>query len=286
MIILEDIGNKVHYLQEKIASEIYIDLFSKKKIDTSDYILPETIGELFLELNASLTNERFLSFISFIKSEYCSNDSANGKIKDMSSILRVIPELEQLLDNEDNEAAHYLFKYMILVVVIVLTEISIKRGEKTLDLEKYYIKDTLSKAKISQSAIAKEWGIDSDTLSKWFKILFGDNVFKGRKKITFEEYKDIYRRFFYKEIDDNLLKEGVIIDSVDMDKLISLVTFKGNTFSKKDIIELGFDLEREPTTKDYNRAKLILSKEFEYYNQLNKFPNSLACQLIACLKEH
>lgn len=60
----------------------------------------------------------------------------------------------------------------------------------------------------------------------------------------------------------------------------------GKTYSKKDIIEEGFNPDDKPAPRQYDEARKILLKEFPFFDDINKFPASLAFKMISVLKKY
>ena len=141
------------------------------------------------------------------------------------------------------------------------------------------------KINFSQSAIANEWEIDNDTLSKWFLAYYGENIFFNRKKLRLSEYILVFKDLFVLEKDKLSNDTEYIIPENHLDFYSSAV-MKGKTYLKKDIIEEAFNINDDLQPRHYEQALFILSPKFSYYSTLNKFPNSLAHNLIEELRKH
>ena len=137
--------------------------------------------------------------------------------------------------------------------------------------------ELLIKVKFSQSDIAKEFKVDNDTLSKWFEIIYGKNIYYGRKKISLEDYLKIFNDLF--------LESNEVFDVKNRLRAFLNREENGKSYSKKDVIEFGFDLDKEPTSLDYSEAKNILLKDFPFYEKNEKFPYSIALKMINFLKQ-
>lgn len=205
----------------------------------------------------------------------------DSEFNTLSSLLEIMEDLTgALIKNEENIII--MTMQMICYYVHLLTLISIKN--KALIYQK---EDALSflekKIQFSQTAIAKEWEIDNDTLSKWFQIIYQSNPFAGRKRINLPEYLKIYNDFFIREKDRRNTDTEFMISDVNLGYYVS-AAIKGRTYSKREIIEMGFNLDELPAPRHYAQAKKILAGKYHYYSIVNKFPHSLAIELIEELK--
>lgn len=120
----------------------------------------------------------------------------------------------------------------------------------------------------SKNEISKEFGINKRTLNKWLDIVGLGNKYKGKRKIGFDEYTEIFTAFFTSEnenfnINDNLQAYKERID-------------KGLKFSKSKIASL--------TESDYKVQKENL-KKFEYYHFTDVFPYSIATLFVEKMGE-
>ena len=136
----------------------------------------------------------------------------------------------------------------------------------------------MNKIKFSQTDIAKEFEIDNDTLSKWFELIYGKNIYFGRKQITLGEYLQIFRDFFLESNEDFNLDENI-------EKFRSRVLV-GKTYTKREIIDFGFELEDEPKNIHFLEASMVLNKKYSFYDKYDKYPYRIAIQLINFLKEN
>lgn len=158
-----------------------------------------------------------------------------------------------------------------LVRLYVFSEIESNIYKSTLSKELL-----LKKVKFSQTEIAKEFEVDNDTLSKWFELIYGNNIYFGRKQITLEEYLMVFKDLFLEPNEDFNLDEN-------FDKFRRRVLV-GKTYTKKDIIDFGFELDEEPKNNHFLEASKILNEKFSFYDRYDKYPYSIAIQLINFLK--
>lgn len=115
---------------------------------------------------------------------------------------------------------------------------------------------------VTKERIAMEFGCNKRTLSKWFKIHFGDQFSRKDRKITINEYLQIFEAFFLSE-DENLDLNN------DLDKYLKRLK-KGTSFSKSDLAEL--------CSSDLKTQKQNL-KKIAFYSSINKFPYSILNEL-------
>lgn len=201
----------------------------------------------------------------------------------LSDLLIIAPEIMTAM--EENQKSIHIFLYLMMQFKVhFLTVCSLMNKEITYskeDIQRFLDK----KIQFSQSAIASEWEIDNDTLSKWFVAYYGENIFMKRKKLKLSEYLDVWRDMFvlkeHKESSDTpFMIENRLID------FYSSQIMKGKTYLKRDIIEEGFNLTEDLQPRHYDEALKILSPKFSYYSSLNKFPTTMAFDLINELKKH
>jgi len=252
----------------------------------SSEIYPVFIEDRFFEFKNDLPGnfEDFcLKFKSYFNGDNLNNSST---VKDFSfeNLSAVIEKLEDMttLISSSKELVTLLFGWIILLNVHLMTMISIKK-RKLITSKKEILKFFEKKIQFSQTSIAIEWGVNNDTLSKWFVIMYKTNPFAKRKKINLSEYLKIYNDFFIMEKDCKNYDDGFMITDNKIDFYVSAAV-KGKTYTKKEVIELGFDLDNEPITSHYTQARKFLLEKYPYYKLVNKFPNSLALELIEALK--
>ncbi|PTT68618.1 MULTISPECIES: hypothetical protein [unclassified Chryseobacterium] len=202
----------------------------------------------------------------------------------LSDIIVYFPLLIDFIKKNNHPEILQLFiRISILIEIHQKTVASIK-GRKLLlrkeELQLYMEKKIL----FSQSEIAREWEIDKETLSKWLTMIYGENPYKGRKKLSFSEYIGIYKDLFKgKSHHENAQDYFLTEENIDA---YSSVVFKGKTYTKQEMIELGFSLDDEPSPRQYSEARKILLKKFPGYDAVNKYPVSIAQMMINLLKEH
>lgn len=251
------------------ASPIY-QLLIEQEFEEWKPMLPESIDELLINVKNEISNSD-INVNSKLEVEKLLN------LSNISELFEMIDDLIQVVKS-NQDFIFIFFKIFVLIKVFFLSIISLQNKKLT-----YYKDDIVlffnNKIQYSQTAIAKEWEIDNDTLSKWFSVVYGTNPFENRKKINLSEYIQIFKDFFIKKEHVSENESSFMV----MDELLGFynsVAIKGKTYYKKDIIEEGFDLNDDIKPKHYEQAKYILSKKFDYYNSMNKFPFKLADELI------
>ena len=275
--------------------KIFLNLLNQNKysLDSPVYrkysamVYQKIIEERFNEFKDNLP-DTFEDFVDKLK-DYCNQDFHGDRAisfekfesNNLSSIVEKIDDILRFTCN-NKEISSLFVGFMVLFYIHTFTIISIKK--RTLvhskdEVLKFFDK----KIQFSQTAIAKEWEINNDTLSKWFEIMYQTNPFANRKKINLSEYLRIYNDFFISEKDKRRSDDDFMISEDKIDFYTS-AAIKGKTYKKSEIIELGFDLDEKPTTKHYTQARKFLSEKFPYYTLIDKFPNSLALELIDELK--
>ena len=111
---------------------------------------------------------------------------------------------------------------------------------------------------VTKDTIAKEFACNKRTLSKWLRIRFGDRFSRKDRKITINEYIEIFESFFLSE-DENLDLNN------DLDKYLKRLK-KGISFSKSDLAFL--------CSSDLKTQKANL-KDIAFYSSIDKFPYSI-----------
>ncbi|MFD2943260.1 hypothetical protein [Flavobacterium notoginsengisoli] len=114
----------------------------------------------------------------------------------------------------------------------------------------------------TKERIAAEFGCSKRTLLKWLEICFGDRFKRKGRKITIEEYIEIFEAFFSGN-DENLDLNN------DLNKYLNRIE-KGNSFSKSDLAELCYS--------DLKTQKENL-KKIAFYRSVDKFPYSICKEL-------
>lgn len=273
----------LNYLNQKKYS-LQSPLYKKY----SSVIYPRFIEDRFYEYKNDLP-ESFQDFVLKFKKFFDENivDIYNTNIielefDNLSTGIEKIDDVIRFISSSKEEISYLLFGLIILQSVHILTMISIKKRILVYskeDVLKFFDK----KIQFSQAAIAKEWEIDNDTLSKWFEIMYQSNPFVRRKKINLSEYLKMFNDFFIVAT-DRRDKDGDFMISDDKIDFYTSAVVKGKTYTKSEVIELGFDLDDVPTSTHYTQARKFLSDKYPYYTQLNKFPNSWAIEMINELK--
>ncbi|CAD0002373.1 hypothetical protein [Flavobacterium salmonis] len=116
---------------------------------------------------------------------------------------------------------------------------------------------------MTKESIAKEFESNKRTLTKWLEIHFDDRFVRKDRKITINEYIEIFEAFFLKA------EENLDLNR-DQDKYFKRLE-KGVNFSKSDLALLcDSDLK---TLKDN-------LKKIPFYASVNKFPYSTSEKLI------
>lgn len=152
------------------------------------------------------------------------------------------------------------------------------------EIQKELFKISLDKTKLelfkfSQTDIAKEFEVDKKTLAKWLELIGLKEKYIGRKQLSFNEYSEIFRKLFTESNEDFDLKNKFDEYNIRLEDK--------KTLSKKDIIRLGFFIDKSPNGIDYERADEIIgyNNEFNFYSEHDKYPYSIAIKLINYLKE-
>lgn len=261
-------------LVKKYAADLYqVSLSGDLKLFS--HILPASFEDLLNILRDGTLNN--LVFSGRVDMGYYNS------ISTVSQVFEAYDDAKSfILKNRDY---YPLFiKLFVLQKIIFLVALSMQNKKMTY-LENDIVGFLDKKIQFSQASIAKEWDIDNDTLSKWFVIQYGNNIYAGRKKIKFSEYLGIFRDFFILDTHKSVANPEKELGCDDLD-FYNLLAIKGKTYTKKDILEECFNPENELSPRDYEQAKIILGKKFPFYANLNKFPASLAFRLIAELKRH
>ncbi|PWN58128.1 hypothetical protein [Chryseobacterium viscerum] len=276
-LLLEKLDANSHSMDDPkfnhYSSELY-NIFLEGEWKTFRPIFPESFRQLQHDLNAAFNHME--------NSVPDNSIDISLDMKHLSAIIEQYDNLKTILSNYHQYAS--LFIQMILFQKICLLGIiSIQNKKLT-----YQSQDVLNfldkKIRFSQSFIAKEWEVDNDTLSKWFEIQYGTNIFANRKKIKLSEYISIFKDLFILEEHMTDSTSGHLIEADLMDFYNSLA-LKGKTYSKKDIIEECFNPEEKLSTHQYEQARIALEKRFSFYSHVNKYPVSIAFQMISELKK-
>lgn len=261
-------------MYDDYASSIYSDII-KSSFQEFNNILPSNYYDFKIDITTVFSNLK--------SQDVKTNVEISTPINNLSSIMELTDDIRLLFNNNPEHFLTFM-KIFLLQKIHLLTVISLQSKKLT-----YTKTDVLNflenKIQFSQTAIANEWDIDNDTLSKWFLAFYGENVFEGRKRINLSEYLKIFSDFFLIENDEKRETLEYMIPEDQLD-FYNSVAIKGKTYSKKDIIEECFNPDENPSPRQYAEAKKILSSKFNYYSELNKFPPSIAFKLIDELKKY
>jgi hypothetical protein len=118
----------------------------------------------------------------------------------------------------------------------------------------------------SKQEIADEFGIDKKTLKNWLIMVYGEDRYFGRKKLSLLEYRDILERII-------LANNEKIIDISDNFEIYENRIVKGIFYSKFDIIELANSNHKTiySNLSDVNKS---------FYKKYAKFPYSIAKSML------
>lgn len=257
----------------KYSSELY-SIFLNGQWLSFKGIFPES----FQILNKQLK----LEIESFDVAKFHNKAVLPSEYSNVSSLIESIDDIKTIMSDNPQHAGLFL-RIMLFQKIFFLSVISLQNKKLTYESDDIF-QFLDKKIQFSQTFIAKEWEIDNDTLSKWFEIQYGTNIFAKRKRIKLSEYIIIFKDFFILDEHKKDDSSNYAIQTNDIDFYNSL-SLKGKTYSKKDIIEECFNPELEVSPRLYEQAKIILEKKFSYYSHLNKYPTSIAFQLIAELKK-
>lgn len=115
---------------------------------------------------------------------------------------------------------------------------------------------------LTKETIAAEFKCNKRTLTKWLKIYFGDKFVRKDRKITMEEYIEIFEAFFLND-DESLNLNN------DLSKYLKRLQ-EGVNFNKSDLAHL---CDSDLKTQRENLKKIA------YYSYLDKFPYSICKNL-------
>ncbi|MEL1254106.1 hypothetical protein AAEO57_09990 [Flavobacterium sp. DGU38] len=204
------------------------------------------------EIFEMLKNETNLDFWLKV-SEIIQLDTITGVIKTSSSLQESADELMNLITDHDGIKK-------IFEMQKPLAEYNFKTVFNT-DLQGKNIDECKERTKglvfVTKETIAKEFECNKRTLSKWLREHFGNRFSRNNRKITINEYIEIFEAFFLSE-DENLDLNN------DLDKYLKRVE-KGMSFSKSDLAWL--------CSSDLKTQKGNL-KKIAFYSSINKFPYS------------
>ena len=276
-------------LNEKLKLNDY-NPDSPRYMEFATIIYDQIINEHFQEFKGELP-ATFSAFMEDIKGVFkeLENIKLSGNMKlppsihNVSAVMESIDDIMALIQN-NREHLPIFFKIFILQKLHVLTAISIQSNRVlyTSDEVFHFLK---KKIQFSQAEIAKEWEVDNDTLSKWFAVQYGSNIYAKRKKINLSEYLNIFNDFFVLE-EDQRTKESDKMMKIEKIDFYSSLALKGKTYTKKDIIEECFNPDENLSSRQYDEARNILISKFNFYEDLNKFPAAMAFKMIKVLRQY
>lgn len=116
---------------------------------------------------------------------------------------------------------------------------------------------------VTKETIAKEFDCNKRTFTKWLEIYFGDRFVRKDRKITIEEYIEIFEAFFLND-DENLDLNN------NLNKYLNRLE-KGVNFNKSDLAKL---CDSDLKTQKENLKKIA------FFSSINKFPYSI-CENLA-----
>ncbi|OOV18231.1 hypothetical protein [Flavobacterium sp. LM4] len=138
---------------------------------------------------------------------------------------------------------------------VLATSFDINLKGKTKEESKILLKKI---AYITKETIAAEFKCNKRTLTKWLKIYFGDRFVRKDRKITIDEYVEIFEAFFLND-DESLNLNN------DLSKYLKRLQ-EGVNFNKSDLALL---CDSDLKTQRENLKKIA------YYSYLDKFPYSI-----------
>lgn len=271
--------NTQSFSPETPLYNVYAQKIYQLVVQNEFAVVQDFLPEQFTDFKVILENDILTAEPPHIRSTI----SPEIPLLTLSDLLIIAPEIMAVFeDNERN--IHILLYFIIQTKVHFLTVCSL------MNKEIIYSKDEIQrfldrKIQFSQSALASEWEIDNDTLSKWFVAYYGENIFMKRKKLKCSEYLSVFKDLFVLQKHKESNGTSYMVENSMLDFYASEI-MKGKTYLKKDIIEEGFNLNEDLQTRHYDEALRILSPKFSYYSTLNKFPTALAYDLIEELKKY
>lgn len=241
----------------RIQHDCYADF--KKKPEFASYMVENDFSSFVSNFIQNLKEDQKKKFKIF----------ATSKFEQISDVFELKTNLMKLVTNdletEENEVFVMKFSLFFLIGKSVIGS--------------YCTKEVMmAKIKFSQTEIAKEFEIDNDTLSRWFELIYDKNIYFGRKQITLGEYFQIFKDLFLEPDEDFNLDENI--------EKFSKRVLIGKTYTKREIIDFGFELDEAPKNMHFLEASKILNKRFTFYDTYDKYPYSIAIQMINFLKEN
>lgn len=186
------------------------------------------------------------------------------KFNNITDLIDAAYKLEQNRDLQSLITDHQGLK-MKLTIQISFAEYYLKtlfgidlegksRVEKKIPLKKIFF--------LTKETIAAEFNCNKRTLTKWLEIYFGDRFVRKDRKITIEEYLEIFEAFFLND-DENLDLNN------DLNKYLKRLK-EGINFNKSDLALL---CDSDLKTQRENLKKIA------YFSCLDKFPYSICKKL-------
>ena len=111
-----------------------------------------------------------------------------------------------------------------------------------------------------------------------FTIKSGLFTNNGKHCLIFNSLSLIFKDLFLEPDEDFNLDENI--------EKFSKRVLIGKTYTKREIIDFGFELDEEPKNIHFLEASKILNKQFAFYEKYDKYPYSIAIQMINSLKEN
>lgn len=258
LIQLQKITNNIPQQEiVRIQNDSYADF--KKRPEFASYMVENDFSSFVSNFIQNLNEDQKKKFENF----------ATFKLEQISDVFELKSNLNNLVATnlESEEDKLFVMKFGIFFLI----------GKSV--ISSYCSKELmLSKIKFSQAEIAKEFEIDKDTLSRWFELLYGKNIYFGRKQITLGEYFQIFKDLFLAPYEDFNLDENI--------EKFSKRVMIGKTYTKREIIDFGFELDEAPKSNHFQEASKLLNKKFAFYDMYDKYPYSIAIQMINYLKEN
>lgn len=209
-LLLEKLDTNSHSMDDpkfiNYSSELY-KIFLEGEWKTCRPIFPESFSQLQKDLNAA--------FKSMENSVPDNSIDIDLDMKHLSAIIEQYDNLKTMLINY-HQYANLFLQIILFQKICILSIISIENKKLTYQSEEV-LNFLDKKIQFSQTFIAKEWEVDNDTLSKWFEIQYGTNIFANRKKIKLSEYLSIFKDLFVLEEhkNDNTASHAIEVDLLD-----------------------------------------------------------------------
>lgn len=205
--------------------------------EISEILEKRTNLEFFFNILETLQLENITGLIKTQSSLHKSGDEVLNLITDQQGLKKMM-EMQ-------NPFAHYIFK------TVFGLDLQGKTGDECKELTKTLVY-------VTKETIAKEFGCNKRTLSKWLRIHFGDRFSRNDRKIAINEYIEIFEAFFLSNTENLDLNN-------DLDKYLKRIE-KGMSFGKSELAEL--------CSSDLKTQKQSLRK-IAFYSSINKFPYAI-----------